>query len=208
MNPLLYLVPLVIIWLIATAYLYTKRQWLIYYLVGAFGFALFVVLFVMYGEFDIALASMELDHTVAVLDRLGLDGIFATGQQLFIPSAYGWAVLVCSIECSALLELSVIFSLVAFYVGFSLKRKIATALFGLAVTYVANIVRLMLITGITYQYGEQYIYLAHSVIARVAFFGFVLLIYWYLVTKPSIAIIGKKLIDEALARSRSEGGEQ
>jgi len=200
----MFLFALMIIWGLVTVYLHSKRQWLLYYLVGAFGLTLFIILAFMNLGYDTKLANIELNHTVFLLQQFGFDG-YVQSNQLFIPSPTGWAVLICSIECSALLELSVIFSLIFFYVGFVAKRKVFSAVVGVALTYVANIIRLCIIAGVTYNYGEEYTYLAHSVVSRMVFFVFVLFIYWYIITKPTINIVGKKVVDNAIAREK--GGE-
>lgn len=196
---------LLILWAVAVALLYSRRQWLIYYLLAAFGLTFFIVLYFQGAGIDLWLSEVEVSHTAAILGRLGMD-VSHVSNQLFIPTAEGWAILVCALECSALFELAVLFALIVFYLRFSPLRKGLSIIFGLATTYVANIFRLVLISGITNRYGEEYIFMAHTVVGRMLFFGLVLVIYWYLITRPSIISIGKTLVETETASSAKKGG--
>ncbi|MHC1605059.1 MAG: archaeosortase/exosortase family protein [Candidatus Methanofastidiosia archaeon] len=203
MNIYLLLI-LAVMWGICVAGLYKKRQWLIYYIVAVFGLTLLLVLLTMHIGYDTKLAEIEVSHTSFLLNMLGINA-GAKSTQLFIPTPEGWSVLVCGIECSALLELSVLFSLILFYLRFSAARKMGSLILGVGVTYIANMFRLSIIAGIAHYYGEEYIFLAHAVIGRLLFFGFVLFIYWYIVTKPTIRIIGKSIVEDALSKRKGGG---
>ncbi len=196
---------LLILWAAAVAFLYSRRQWLMYYLLAAFGLTFFIVIYFQGAGIDLWLSELEVSHTSAILGRLGMD-VSHVSNQLFIPTMEGWAVLVCALECSALFELAVLFSLIVFYLRFSPLRKGFSIVFGLVTTYVANILRLVIISSITHQYGEEYIFMAHTVVGRLLFFGLVLFIYWYLITRPSIISIGKSLVETETTSSAKKGG--
>ncbi len=196
---------LLVLWASAVALLYSRRQWLMYYLLAAFGLTFFIVIYSQGAGLDLWLSEIEVSHTSSVLRWLGMD-VTHVSNQLFIPTMEGWAILVCALECSALFELAVLFSLIVFYLRFSPLRKGFSVLFGLVTTYVANIFRLVIISSITHRYGEEYIFLAHTVVGRLLFFGLVLFIYWYLITRPSIISIGKDLVETEAASSMRKGG--
>jgi exosortase family protein XrtG len=178
---------------------------LLYYLLAAFGLTFFIVIYFQGAGIDLWLEELEVSHTAAILGRLGME-VNHVSNQLFIPTVEGWAILVCALECSALFELAVLFSLMIFYLRFSPLRKGLSIIFGLATTYVANLLRLVIIASITNKFGEEYIFMAHTVVGRLLFFGLVLFIYWYLITRPSIISIGKSLVEKETVASAKKGG--
>lgn len=197
----IYLIILMVLWEVAVIFLYKKKQWLLYYLTAAFGLTLLIILVSQHIGFDTLLAKIEVGQTSALLNMANIDA-YSQGVNLMIPTGEGWAVLICSIECSALMEFAVFFSLLLFYFRFSVARKFASIVIGLLVTYAANIFRLFSISYITNRFGEEYIFLAHTVIGRLLFFGLVLLLYWFLVTRPTIAYVGKSLIEDAISEEK------
>ena len=200
----IYFIVLMIIWEIAVIFLYKKRQWLLYYLVAAFGLTFLLIIVSQHVGFDTLLAKIEMGQTATLLNWVNIDA-YSQAANLMIPTQEGWAVLICTLECSALMELAVFFSLLLFYFKFSVVRKIASIFLGVAITYAANILRLFSISVIANRFGEDYIFLAHTVVGRLLFFGFVLVIYWYLVTRPTISYVGKSLIEDAI--TETDGGE-
>lgn len=199
------LIILLILWAALVGLLYSKRQWLLYYLLASFGLTFFIVVFAQGSGLDLVLAEHEVSQTASVLTRIGIDVTYVS-NQLFIPTMEGWAILVCALECSALFEFSVLFSLMLFYLRFSPLRKAGSIIFGLGLTYVANIFRLTVISFITHRYGEEYIFLAHTVVGRLLFFGLVLFIYWYMITRPTISAIGKNLVETQTRLESGKGG--
>ncbi|HPR42083.1 MAG TPA: archaeosortase/exosortase family protein [Candidatus Methanofastidiosa archaeon] len=200
----IYFIILMVLWEIAVIFLYKKRQWLLYYLIAAFGLTFLIILVTQHIGFDTLLSEIEVGQTSTLLNWVNIDA-YSQGVNLMIPTQEGWAVLICTLECSALMELAVFFSLLLFYFKFSAARKVLSIVIGLLVTYVANILRLFTISVVANRFGEDYVFMAHTVVGRLLFFGFVLVIYWFLVTRPTISYVGKSLIEDAIADQ--EGGE-
>ena len=200
----LYFIVFMILWEVLVIFLYKKRQWLLYYLTAAFGLTVLILLISQELGFDTLLAELEIRHTASLLRLFNIES-YAQGINLMIPVQEGWAVLICTLECSALMEISVFFSLLLFYFKFSPARKFFSLVLGVGITYFANIIRLFSISVITNNFGEDYVFLAHTVVGRLIFFGFVLLIYWYLVTRPTISYVGRSLIEDAISDSEGSG---
>jgi len=185
------------IWLTLVLVFRKHRQWLLYYLVAAFGCTLQLVFLAEYFGIDQLLVNVASFHV-----NLISKGIFhipmellSNGRFQMILSNGGSSILKLGIECSAILESSIIFSLIVFYPLFDWKQKILRAVFGLVVTYVINILRLMIIVLMAYKFGPDYIFLAHAGVARFFFFLAELMLYWYLITKPTVKSVGDAIRD-------------
>jgi exosortase family protein XrtG len=105
---------------------------------------------------------------------------------LAIPSSTGWAVFDIGLECSAILEMSAIVGLTAFYPAFRPLQRLVLGVVGLTVTYVINIMRILLIVGIIDVMGTGWVFAAHAVFGRVFFFAATVVLYWFLLTRPTI----------------------
>ncbi len=89
-------------------------------------------------------------------------------------------------ECSGVIEILVITSIIIFFPLFSKKEKIIYSIIGFFYTMCANIIRLLIITGIIYKYGNNVYYLAHSVIGRIVFYVLTLFLYFYMLSFKQI----------------------
>ena len=180
------------VWAAACILLHSRRQWLLYYICASFGLATFIVYGAIQADLHCALSGMEMDHTSRMLNWMGIAS-YVRETVLYIPTSSTWVVMECSLERSALMEITVIACLLTFYVGFSFPRRFVSVIAGTIATYCANILGMLTIAVILNRYGSGYEYFAHSVVARMIFFVFVLIIYWYLITRPTIRIIHDSL---------------
>lgn len=89
-------------------------------------------------------------------------------------------------ECSGVIEILVILSIILFFPLFSKKQKLLYAFIGFFYTMAANIIRLLLITRIIYIYGNNVYYLAHSIIGRIVFYVLTLFLYFYMLSFKQI----------------------
>ena len=183
------------IWLTLILVFRRHRQWLFYYLVAAFGFTIQLVFLAEYFGLDqllVNLASFHVDLISKNIFHIPME-LLSNGRFQIILTDGSSSILKLGIECSAILESSIIIGLIAFYPLFSLRQRALRIVFGLVVTYVINILRLMIIVLMAYKFGPDYIFLAHAGVARVFFFLFELLLYWYLMTKPTVKSVGDSI---------------
>lgn len=185
----------VVVWAATTFGLLRLRRWLPYYLIGAFGF----VLLVAYGagafNIDTVIESVEAAQVAVMANLIGI-GVQVTGSTgLAIPSKDGWAVFDIGLECSAIMETAAIVGLTAFYPAFSPGRRAVLGVIGLTGTYVANLLRILLIVWVIATFGTSWVFAAHAVFGRVFFFVATVALYWYLMTRPTIGFTQKKLED-------------
>jgi len=187
----------VVAWAAATIALRQMRRWLLFYLVGAFGF----VLLIAYGagalNLDTLIESVEAAQVAAIAGvmSIGVRVVEATG--LAIPNHTGWAVFDIGLECSAILEMAAIVGLTAFYPAFRPGKRALFGITGAALTYVINIGRILLIVAIINAFGTNWVFAAHAVFGRVFFFVGTVALYWFLMTRPTIGFTRKRVEEGA-----------
>ncbi|GAB4401114.1 MAG: exosortase family protein XrtG [Anaerolineales bacterium] len=187
---------LFIIWLGLLIFLHTYRVWLFYYLVGVVGCAYFLVWFLRGPlNFEPALAySVALTvHSIANLLEIptrifenapGVLLVLVVVQRL--GAQMGWTVLRIGVESSGLLEICVLASLLAFYPGWRWQRRTLSVGFGILVTWVANVLRLLVIVILLHGFGKNALVLAHTYIGKAFFFALIIWLYWYLITARAL----------------------
>lgn len=196
------------IWLALILVFRKHRQWLLYYLFASFGLTLMMVLTTEHFGLDQIMVNIGSFHTSLLARFLGIPNEILSNARIMLPASEGGTtILKLGIECSAILEASILISLIFFYPAFRPRQKLLKIVFGLAVTYVINIVRMLIILYITFRYGSDAIYIAHALIARFFFFVAVITLYWYIITKPSIKSIGLAIrdgvkVDELTAKGK------
>ncbi len=194
-NRLLATIIIFPIWLTLVLIFRKHRQWLLYYLIAAFGLTIQVVFLAEHFGWDQQLVNLASFH-VYLISKVFLHipmELLTNGRfQIMMPDGTN-SILKLGIECSAILESSVILGLIIFYPLFNVGQKILRVTFGLIVTYAINIVRLMIIVLMAYKFGSDYIFIAHAGVARIFFFVCELLLYWYLMTKPSVKAVGQSI---------------
>ncbi len=196
------------IWLTLVLVFRRHRQWLFYYLIAAFGLTIQLVFLAEYFGLDqllVNMASFHVDLISKDIFHIPME-LMSNGRFQIVLTDGGSSILKLGIECSAILESSILIGLIAFYPLFSLRQRALRIVFGLVVTYVINIVRLMIIVLMAYKFGPDYIFLAHAGVARVFFFLLELLLYWYLMTKPSVKSVGDSISNhQSLAQTARSG---
>lgn len=182
-----------ILWAAAVGFLRYRRRWLVYYITAAFGLILLVVMATKVTGWQNILEALEASQVKSLSGITGLSLDVLGGSGLAIPNHTGWAVFDIGIECSALLEMSAIVGLIGFYPAFRPGRRAASMAIGLGVTYVMNIARIMLIVAIINAYGTSWVFPAHAVFGRIFFFIATIVLYWYLITRPTVAYVNNQI---------------
>jgi len=185
-----------------------KRYWLFYYLGATFTTTIVLVLTLRRFGVDQYLVNAASYHVYLVANHIfGLPlEILSNGRFQLLLSDGGSSILKLGIECSAIIESSLLISLLVFLPIFSLRQRILRASFGLVVTYVINLCRLLIIVLMAYKFGPDYIFLAHALVGRFFFFVAELLLYWYLFTKPMVKAVGDSIAQRMpLARIARSG---
>ena len=95
-------------------------------------------------------------------------------------------------ECSGIIEIVALLSLLLFFPVYSRKEKLVYALLGGISITIANVVRLMTVIIIVNTYGSQSFFWAHSIIGRIIFYVITIIIYYYTFTYTQVNSEGYK----------------
>ncbi len=193
-----WLLVLFALWAAAVIFLHHYRVWLPYYVIGAVGCAYWLVMGIKAAGLEVVIASLVAMTVSSISNLLGVSAkTFANAPGLLlvlvVTQNVGWTVLQVGVESSALLEMCVLSSLLIFYPGWSLSRRVFSIVVGVLATWGANIFRMMLIVILLTELGKPVLVLAHTFIGKAVFFSITVIIYWALITRPTIGMVEKLL---------------
>ena len=155
------------------------------FLLGSVG--LFIVLMMLVRPW----AMQPLAQSVAALAGLfgkltaTFEAYFKYGV-IFIDSAAGAMTLKIDLECSGIVEIMAFVSLLAFFDVYRRSERLIVGAIGVLAIVLANVVRIILIAEIIHIGGTQWYYIAHSLVGRIVFYAFTVVLYFYVFTKPQI----------------------
>jgi len=189
-----------LVWLALVLIMRRNRIWLFYYLIAAVGFCFGVVLVcrnLLPGESLLAMATAHGTHRLASLLNIPTR-VFPAAPGLLlvlvIVQQSGWTALQVGLESSGLLEMAVLAGLILFYPGMPLQRRVMALVAGLLATYVANILRVLLIVAVVHYAGKDALLLAHTFLGRAFFFAVTLVIYWFVMTRPTLEVLRGRVL--------------
>jgi exosortase family protein XrtG len=110
-----------------------------------------------------------------------------------VPHHNEWTLLSIGIECSGLLELATLFGLAAFFPALPAASRVRVLAAALVLTFLANIIRMLVIVLAVAYGGQQTLEVAHVVLGRAVFFGLAIGIYWFAITKPTLRTVAARL---------------
>lgn len=167
-----------------------RRQWrLALYIWSAFGLAFLLIHAAVLLNGHMWLASLEAQQLKDLMALVGVRLERVDSAVLMVPDATGWSGLRIGIESSTLIELAVFSGLLLFYPKLSGRRRVLSLVAGLGGTYLLNLFRLSLIVLMIMIWGKPAVPLAHAVVGRLVYFGGVVILYWFLLTRPTLSIV-------------------
>lgn len=166
-----------------------KRWWLTFYLAGAVSFMAFIVSFFIITGLDTWIMGIEAQNIAALATAFGIPSEFLPPNAFIFPDPTGWSIFGIGMECSAIIEIGVLSGLLILYPGYSWKRKSRYAAIGIGITYGANLIRMMSIVYLVNIFGKPALYVAHAFVGKIIFFIFIIVLYWYLLTRPTLSIV-------------------
>ncbi len=170
-----------------------KRWWLTFYAAGAIAVVSFIISFLILTGYDNYLMGIEALNIAYIASFLGIPSNFLPPNAFIFPDPTGWSIFGIGFECSSIIEISVLAGLLLLYPGYSWSRKFKFAFIGIAITYVANLIRMLSIVYIVNIFGKTSLYFAHAIVGKLIFFAFVVVLYWYLLTRPTLGIVRDKI---------------
>ncbi len=188
-----------IFWTAALIFFHHYRIWLLFYIVGSVGLAFLLII-----------AGTQLLSLERMLEMATAYSAHAISRMVGIPTRVfeaapgnilvwvvvqepGWTVVRVDLECSGLLEMSVLSGLFLFYPAWSTGRRIWLALLGWLATFASNVIRVLGIIWILHLLGKRSIFVAHTIAGRLIFFVIVAAFYWFVLTKGTLRTLNRKL---------------
>ena len=89
-------------------------------------------------------------------------------------------------ECSGVIEMMAFVSMLAFYQVYEVGQRIIVALIGCISIFFFNVIRILTICAIVYQFGSGSYYIAHTIIGRLIFYALSIALYYIVFTKQQI----------------------
>ena len=199
MVTLAWLLPLTVVWALLVRFFWRAGAWLPYFVAGAAGSAVILVILlrdVVPGETAIRAATAFFVNQSAWAVGVRTKLITANPGDLLVvgvPHHNEWTMLSIGIECSGVLELATLFGLVAFFPALPLAKRMRVAAIALAMTFVANVIRMLVIVAAVAYGGQDALEIAHVVLGRLVFFVLAIGIYWYAITRPTLDTVATRL---------------
>lgn len=179
-------------WIGLVLFLRQRRIWIFYYLAGTIGFSTLFVLVnrsMVHSEILLAKSIAESLHYLTGLIHIPTRIFEETPGLLLVlvvVQRVGWTALQIGVESSALLEISVLLGLIMFYPGWKIQDRLWRSLAGIALTWLANLLRMLMIVLMLHFLGKEVLVLAHTFLGKLVFFMCTVAIYWFLITVPSL----------------------
>lgn len=199
MVTLAWLLPTCVVWAAAVRFFWKAGAWLPYFVAGAAGSAFLLVVAmrdVLPGEDLLRAATAWAVHHSAWF--LGVKTTLSSADAgdllvVGVPHHNEWTLLSIGVECSGLLELATLFGLVAFFPALPAVSRIKVLVAALLLTFVANVVRMLVIVLAVAYGGQATLEVAHVVLGRAVFFTLAIGIYWFAITKPTLRTVAARL---------------
>ncbi len=188
-----------VLWTALVVFFYHYRIWLPFYVVGSVGLAFLLIVagtrlmpLERWLEMAVAYSAHGICRAVGVPTR-----VFeaAPGNILVwvIVQEPGWTVVRVDLECSGLLEMSVLSGLLAFYPAWTLGKRFWLTIAGWVATWLANVVRIVVIILILHLLGKRSIYIAHTIVGRIVFSVLAMTLYWTVFTRGTVHTLSQRL---------------
>jgi exosortase family protein XrtG len=196
----LWLIPLVLIWGAAVIFLRLYRIWILFYIVATIGCAYGLTLVsrdplnldVLLGQ-SIAWSVHQLSVPLSMPTRIFV-GAPASLLVMVVTQDVGWTLLKVGVESSGLLEMIVFISLLLFYPGQTVGQRVRSIIIGCSLTWLANVLRVLLIIAMLQLFGKESLVIAHSLVGKGVFFVLTIAMYWYLLTGPTVRMLSRSAV--------------
>ncbi|MHB8126305.1 MAG: exosortase family protein XrtG [Desulfitobacteriaceae bacterium] len=187
----------VIVWLVIIVFLKKHRIWLFYFIWGAVGFTVLLIMTIKDSPMEYFMehqSGLILQFILRLLNIVSLVYNDAPGTLLVLSRIDNtWTTMGVDIETSGLLEMCIFLGLIFFYPGYSTKMRIGYSWLGVILVYLINLVRMLTVISIVQVGGRDYLFFAHSVLGRLVYFVLTIALYWVVFTKPTLKIIWEQV---------------
>lgn len=181
MSNLIILFMLLLLWILILFGLKKIKMNFFKFMVGSLG--LFTIAMIFLSSFLEMGLSLAISNSLKVIENLThYFQVFAGNSIITIDTKSGIVSMLINYECSGVIEMLVFTSLAIFFPFGSMFRKVFSIVLGNIYIYASNIIRIISIIFITKTFGAEAYYVAHTLVARIIFFAFMLLLYYFVFT--------------------------
>lgn len=184
MNPIL-IVLLITLWLFVLRALRKAELHAWRFLWGSVG--LFVILMLTVQPVLVQPLARCVSALAGVVGNIGntFTAYFKYGI-IFITTAAGSLTLTVDFACSGIIEITAFLSLLAFFEVYTPVEKLTVGIVGFCAILLFNAARIALICLAVHLFGVPVYYIFHTLVGRLFFYAFSVLLYFYVFTKPQV----------------------
>lgn len=197
---MIYWILSLVIWGLVAYFLHHHRIWLFFYIWTAVGFTIMSILLLRTSQVEYAieqLTGLVLHYSLAYVNIKTFIFDKAPGTVLVLLALENsWTCIDIDIECSGLLEACVLLGLLLFYPTLTLWKRMWYSFVGLTSLFIVNLIRLFTIVLTLNSGGRDTMFIAHTLLGRLVFFALIIIVYWYVFTRPSLEKV-RRNVDNA-----------
>lgn len=176
-----------VVWIYLLSVFYRGKMGFFYFIFGSIGSFFFLMLYLK--PILMPVLVQLVTSVTGILGRgTGLFEAYRDYSILFIesPKDGGALSLYIDFECSGIIEILVFVSLLAFFQVYGVWQRIVIGAIGCVVIFFSNVTRIFIICVMIRILGNEVYYLAHTLIGRIVFYIFAVLLYYFVFTKAQI----------------------
>jgi exosortase family protein XrtG len=176
-----------VVWIYLLSVFYRGKMGFFYFIFGSIGSFFFLMLYLKPVLMPV-LVQLVTSVTGILGKGTGLFEAYRDYSILFIesPKDGGALSLYIDFECSGIIEILVFVSLLAFFQVYGVWQRIVIGAIGCVVIFFSNVTRIFIICVMIRIWGNEVYYLAHTLIGRIVFYIFAVLLYYFVFTKAQI----------------------
>lgn len=176
---------LLVLWLYLLSVLTRTRLYFFKFIAGSVGLFFFIMFFLEphlikpLGNAVTAVAALPGKLT-------GYFEAFPEYSLIFISRKNTFISFYIDYECSGFIEMTAFVALLWFFSVYNAAEKAIVTIIGIGWIFIANVIRILVICTIIYYMGNNMFYFAHTVFGRIIFYGFSIVMYFYVFTKAHV----------------------
>lgn len=185
MKKIIFMIVMVFLWL-SVVFLFNKTKMNFFkFLVGSIGMFTIGMIFLL------PLLEGNLNKLIAstlniIANHTKYFEVYQAVSIVSVNTKTGIVSILIDYECSGIIEMLVFTVLSLFFPFGGMLRKSISIILGNVYIYLANIIRILFIIFITKTFGVSIFYLAHTLLARILFFGLMILLYYFVFTSTHL----------------------
>ncbi len=176
-----------LLWLYILTVFHRGKLYYFKYLWGSVGLFIFMCIYIEPTFSEIL--KQYVTSVVGIIGKLtGICEAFYELSVVFIPkqSELTAVSLYIDYECSGIIEMMAFVALLSFFEVYDIGQRIIISFVGCICIFFFNIIRIMLICFVIYQFGSGSYYFAHTILGRIVFYVLTIILYYYVFTRQQI----------------------